>query len=533
MIRSGPGWVKVRPRWAQTLAWGYTAATMTTPGRPGGADDLAAAVGAADAGGAMFPRGGTVVVGVSGGPDSVALLDALAEHASTCGVRLVVAHLDHGLHPGSVDDAAFVAALAHGRGLRVDLGARDVARMAPAIGRGIEDAARVVRYAFLAAVAARSGAATVAVGHTADDQAESVLLNLVRGAGLDGLRGMAPLATYPLAAEAIAALEDVPSPSGDVPWPPRLARPLLAVGRAAVRAYLVARALTWRDDPTNRDLRFTRNRVRHEVFPLLAAINPAVHAALARTAASVADDLALVEEQVDRAWSALATVSGDRLMLALDGWTDQPTAVRRRLVRRAVARLRGDVSDLGFDHVASVLALAVEGRVGAAVQLPGGLRAERAAGGIVVLSALPPLPPTRLSDALVPVAVPGETLLPGGWHLFAAARARGPADGAGRDRFVAVLDADAVAEGLEARARRPGDRLQPPGMAPHHKTLQDLFVDAHVPRRERDKWPVVVCGDRVVWVPGVRVDARAAVRPETTRVVVLTARPPARVAGSP
>ena len=114
-----------------------------------------------------------------------------------------------------------------------------------------------------------------------------------------------------------------------------------------------------------------------------------------------------------------------------------------------------------------------------------------------------------------------------------AVRARGAADGIGRDRFVATLDGSAVADGLGVRTRRPGDRLQPHGMAPHHKTLQDLFVDAHVPRRERDGWPVVVCGDRVVWVPGVCLDARAAVRPETIRVVVLTARPPARAAGVP
>jgi tRNA(Ile)-lysidine synthetase-like protein len=501
---------------------------------PNGTSALVAAVRDADARDCLFEPGGTVVVGVSGGADSVALLDALRCYAAERALRLHVAHLDHMLRSGSSDDAAFVADLARRWDLPATLRARDVRALARSTGRGLEDAARAARYAFLGVVAAQTGACAVAVAHTADDQAETVLMNFLRGAGLTGLRGMARCAPFPLPGNAIVSLADAgPAPAPHAAWPPPLARPLLAVWRTEIVAALRARDLTWRADDSNVDRRFLRNRLRHDVFPHLEAINPGVRAAVVRGAAGMADDLALVEALVDAAWTRVVRSAPGGLSFDLGAWQAEPAAVQRRLLRRAAACLVEGPTDLGWDHVTAGLRLAADGRDGAVIHLPGGLRLARDGASLTLRRVAPDLPPSRLSDAVAPLSVPGETALPGGWVVHASLRAPGAADLAPhRDPWTALLDADSIGTDLGARSRRPGDRLQPAGMGGRHKTLQDLFVDARVPRDERDGWPVIVRGDLVVWVPGVRVDRRFAVGAGSRQVLVLllSARPPGRVA---
>jgi len=489
--------------------------------------DLVAAVRQADAEHGLFASGETVVVGVSGGPDSVALLDALRAFAPERGLRLHVGHLDHMLRPASTDDAAWVAGLAEEWAVPATLGARDVRHLAADSGRGIEEAGRVARYAFLAAVALRSGAAAVAVAHTADDQAETVFMHFLRGSGLAGLRGMAPGSAYPLGAEEIAALEDV-RPTAGPRWPPRLVRPLLEVPRPDVEAWLAARGLAPRVDATNADPAFLRNRVRREVFPLLEAINPRLRETLRRNAAAVAGDLDFIERAVAEIWPRLAEVRADRVLIAGDAWSALHPALQRRVLRRAVAELAGGARDVGWEHVEAARRAMSEDA--GSLALPGGLRLRRDAGGFTLASGPPAIPSLRLSAEVTPLAVPGEARLPGGWAIGAEARPARPSDVVPpRDRWQAWLDGDAVGAGLGVRARRPGDRIQPLGLGGRHKSLQDLFVDGRVPQALRDGWPVVVAGDQVVWVPGLRLDERARVRPDTRRLVILRVRPPAGV----
>jgi tRNA(Ile)-lysidine synthase len=487
----------------------------------------------------------------------VALLDAMCELAldgHEPWPRLHVAHLDHGLRPGSVDDAAFVARLAEVRGLPATLEARDVAGLAAREGEGLPAAARRVRYAFLAGVARQVGAQVVLTGHHRDDQAETVLMALLRGAGLDGLSGMRLRSPWPLSVAEVSQLE------GATQTLPTLARPLLAIARADIEAWCAARDLVYRRDPSNEDASRLRGQVRHTLLPALEVANPRLRLTLTRTAELLEQDRALIEELVDEAWSEAALIdgtapspaalrpetrvaqaSGERARsVSLSGplWRGISPAVRGRLVRRAVAALGGDLRSLGYEHVAAICAAddaAASGAPGpSAVGLPAGLRAVPSAEGLRIERSMPRIPPPRLGAEPVALALPGITRLPGGWAIEVAIE-KGARRSLRRDPWLAQLDADSVgATGvLSVRGRRPGDRFQPLGMGGRSKSLQDFFVDARVPAPERDGWPLVVAGvgdgQRIVWIPGHRVDERVKQHVDTRRTLVLRATPPARL----
>ncbi len=296
-----------------------------------------------------WPAGSTVIVAVSGGPDSLTLLHVLGQLAPGHGWRLVVAHLDHQLRPDSADDAAFVAATAAAWGWPCAVARADVAAQALARREGLEAAARAARYDWFAALAQQHGAAAVALGHTADDQAETVLLRLLRGAGPTGLAAMRP-----------RLVRD----DGLV-----VARPLLAVRRSAVAAYCADHGLAPRLDPSNLAPQFVRNRVRAELLPLLVTYNPAAVAALGRTAQRCAEEDDCLTALLDAAWPGLAEVSPGRVTLGRAALAALHPALQRRALRRAVALL-GDLTELGADHLDRMLALVAAGR--GRLQLPAG-----------------------------------------------------------------------------------------------------------------------------------------------------------------
>lgn len=266
--------------------------------------------------GHLLDPGDTVVVAVSGGADSVALLAALALLAAPLGVTLHVAHLDHGLRPDSADDAAFVADLARGHSLPVTIAVADVAGYADEHGLSLEEAGRAARYAFLGALAATLGARRIATAHHADDQAETVLARLLRGAGVDGLGGMRPLAALPPTAAVpftvrytdLDRLIEATPLSVDA----RVIRPLLGLRRHELRGYAAARGLAFRDDPTNQDTTLLRNYLRHEILPLLATVNPAIVETLARTATLMADDADVLHALTEAVWSDVARATTRR-----------------------------------------------------------------------------------------------------------------------------------------------------------------------------------------------------------------------------
>jgi tRNA(Ile)-lysidine synthase len=290
-----------------------------------------------------------LVVALSGGPDSVALADALARAAAVRGFRVVAAHLDHGLRPGSADDARFCAALAGRLGIAFRSACADVA--AARRGRGLEEAARDARYAFLREVAREAGARFIAVAHTRDDQAETVLLRLLRGSGSQGLAAMPPR-------------------SG------ALLRPLLGVSRLQVMDYLAARGLEWREDPSNADQALLRNRVRRELIPYLESrFNPSLRATLARSAAILADEADALASEAGRLLAAVRRSDADGVLLSRDGLRAAPRAVARLALRQALEQLGGR-RGVGAVHVERLLDMALRSD-GALrrLELPGGREA--------------------------------------------------------------------------------------------------------------------------------------------------------------
>ncbi|UCH77923.1 MAG: tRNA lysidine(34) synthetase TilS, partial [Candidatus Coatesbacteria bacterium] len=425
--------------------------------------------------------GSTVLVAASGGPDSTALLYCLHVLAPDRRWRLAVAHLDHALRPDSAADAAFVRRQAAALGLPF-FGARVAVRSLPdAVGRSEEEAARLARRSFLRRAARRAGADAVALGHTLDDQAETVLLNLTRGAGTLGLAGMA------------AAAEP-------------FVRPLLGVTRADVLAYINARGLSWRDDPTNRDPRYLRNWFRQAVLPPLESRTPGIKRSLAALAAAARAEEEVLERRTASLLARLVRETGpDWIALAAGFPLALPEALRGRAVRRLFADLAGSRRGLERRHVEAVVALAA----GETVNLPHGVAARRTPEGLTLVRRRPEATLEAWEAAL---RLPGMTVLPPAGVAIAATVEAAPDQLRGRGLAEVWLEARFASASLRVRSWREGDSIRPVGLG-GRKKLHDLFVDAKVPAAGRRRWPVVVEGSDIIWVPALALAEGAAAAP--------------------
>jgi tRNA(Ile)-lysidine synthase len=462
----------------------------------------------------MVTPGGRVLVALSGGPDSVALLHILRELDARGEVVVAgVAHLNHRLRGAESDaDEQFCRALARDLGLAAEIGSEDVRALAEAQHRSIEDAARTARYAFLEAAADRAQAEAIAVGHTLDDQAETFLLRLLRGAGPRGLGGIRPRVG-------------------------RVIRPLIEISRAELHAYVADRRLAFRVDETNADVAIPRNRVRHELIPILKEFSPAVVEGLAREADIARED----EDFLSRAAIDLAprivllTKSG--IEVDVEGVRVLHPALASRLVREALHRAAPE-QFFGRDHIKATLALLSDtnegttpaARDGAAVSLPG-LTARRVGARIVLdrghagnVAAQP-----FANSFRFPLSIPGEVGL-SGWTVSAQPTAEGreaavASSGGSADSIAAVVAAGTLKLPLAVRSRRPGDRFRPLGMQGRTRKLQDFLVDRKVARNERDTLPLVVdSDDRIVWVVGQSVSEDFRVTAPSQGVILLKAR---------
>jgi tRNA(Ile)-lysidine synthase len=426
-----------------------------------------------------------LVVAVSGGPDSVCLLHALAQ-AQT--LQLTVACLDHGLRAEARAEVRMVRGLARKLKAGFLTGRVDTKAFAKTNKLSLEDAARQLRYSFLQRSLQMARAEAVAVAHTEDDQAETVLLHLLRGSGLEGLAGMAAETALMIDGQRLLVI-----------------RPLLSVARAEVEAYCRAQRLPVAHDASNHDLAFMRNRLRHRLLPALARFNPQIRPALARLAELTQGDVGLLRGLVE---DALMSVSfgADRALIPWRTWLGWPDALRRRAIRASIARLSGEPAELESGPLLSALAALPRVQTGARFDLGLGWCLDRERSGVAV---------TRQTGT--PSALPALKIKAGVWSLNTIR--------ANPDRWVAYVDAGAVRTamraaglggrvqtGLSIRVWRAGDRIQPLGLGGGRVKLSDLFGEAGIPTVERRQWPVVRVGDAIVWVAGLRLDARFAAR---------------------
>ena len=442
----------------------------------------------------MFESGERVLVAVSGGVDSVVLLHVLRALSDELGIALTVAHLDHGWRgEASAADARFVETLAEEWEIPVLCEQVDEHAVAAHGALGREGAARAVRRSFLAEASSSIDAARIALGHTADDRAETVLFNLVRGTGPAGAAGIDPVAGS-------------------------IVRPLIDLTRADVEAYAREHSLTWREDATNDDVSFARNRIRHRVVPELSEINPRAIEAINR-AADLSSDAAHAEGHLaSLLWPDVAVCEepGD-VRLSRSALVDLPEPIRRTMLREAFRRARGNLVGIEYDHVEAVSDL-LDGSGGHAdAHLPGlFVRVDRK---IVSLSTSP-FPSSTGWECSIDT---GRTVLPDRRLLLdveildrAACRIESG------DRMAEVADADRVTFPLRLRNRRVGDRFTPLGME-HPIKLKDFLMNERVAFSDRDDVPLLCDRDRIIWVVGLRLSNDVRLTEETRRVLVMRA----------
>ena len=478
---------------------------------------------------ALLPESGEVVVAVSGGADSLCLLHILHR---LCGpgkrfpaVRLHVAHLNHCLREEADAEAAFVDRVASEWELPVTVGETDVPALAHEEGRSLEEAAREARYRFLRSVARGQ---PVAVAHHADDQVETLLLHLLRGGGLSSMTGMLP------------RQQDI-------------IRPLLAVTHAETVAYCREHGLAALEDASNTDPRFLRNRVRHELLPLLTSLNPGIRAALLRDAEVARVDVQWIEEQVSDHWQHVVLAEQERrIELDIEKLLLLPLSLQRHLLRRVTARLCGGQSPLELRHYQLIEQLfqrvplpgQSQGRESKSLDLPQSLRliynfrtatierlskqnAQQEREDIAPVTVSLPVPGR--------VAAPGTTLLAVAEllpeSLMAAVReALGREDWSAvwrllpSSRYIVYIDAEIAGSSLQVRTRRAGDRIRPLGMV-HEKKIKDIFIDKHIPRAVRDAIPLFFSPSHCLWLSGIALDDRARLTRNTQHILRLSVEP--------
>lgn len=449
-----------------------------------------------------------LVLGLSGGPDSLALLHVLLDGLLPAS-RIVAAHLNHRLRPQAEADAEQVAQICHSWGVECRIGIADVPILAADGHLSLEDAARQARYRFLARTAEDYGARVVVVGHHADDQAETVLLHLLRGAGPGGLRGMSPIGRLPYAPHIV------------------LLRPLLQVDRAEIIAYCIEHDLRPLVDESNYDTKLLRNRVRHDLLPLLESYNPAIRRVLQNQAALISADFDLLDSMLQEAWKLLVVAeSVGWLRLDLAAWRALPLSLRRAALRQALVRVRGRAEDAGFQTIENARHILEEGVVGAKASLPGALKLTLGYEDWVVAAPgvsapAPALPQVEMEGLL---QAPERYPLTGDWYLeseyldYVAPHTLYD----NPDRWTAYVRADEHSY-LRVRTRLAGEMFQPLGMAGRTVSLRKYMINAKMPASLRARWPIIANEQHLVWLVGHRLDERARCA-AGERVIRLTCR---------
>ncbi|HEY5729263.1 MAG TPA: tRNA lysidine(34) synthetase TilS [Anaerolineales bacterium] len=434
-----------------------------------------------------------IIAGISGGPDSMCLLGILRE----TGHRVIVAHFNHKLRSDADADANAVEQTASRMNFASVIESGDVREFASAEKLSLEEAARDMRYRFLMEQAHRFKAQAVAVGHTADDQVETVLMHFLRGAALAGLKGM----NYRTI---------IPAFDRHIP----IVRPLLDTWREETVVYCAAHGLRPRYDPSNDSLDFLRNRIRNQLIPMLESYNPRFRDAVWRTSRSLTGDHEILSNVLDDAWKmCIVQQTTDFVSFDSSALTKHPLGLQRHLLRRAIESVRPESSDITFATLERAAKFVRDENRRPRMDLIGGLHLLREGLLIYLLADDSNLPierwPQMPDDSnTVSLKIPGSITLSGGWKLncehWNMASLAMEQTRSNDDPYQVWLDAKGISDALELRVRQGGDRFEPLGMDGHEMKISDFFINVKLPQRARDRWPLLCMGEKVVWVPGHR-----------------------------
>jgi len=441
----------------------------------------------------MLNRGDKVLVAVSGGPDSVALLYFLNQIRPVYDLTLHVFHLNHMIRGReAAEDAQFVVEFANKLGVPSTTMSFDVPALMKRERLSLEEAAREARYELMDRIASEIKADKAALGHHADDQVETFLMRLIRGSGLKGLGSILPVRDHYI-------------------------RPFIEVSKEEIAEYIDENGLEYRLDASNEDLSILRNKVRRELVPLISSYNPQIRPTLLRTIEVVREDQLHLEELTSGVFDVLAETGEGIVRISIQGLVAQSIALRRRLIRKCIGWVKTDLRGIDFKHIEGILSKIEEVPAQFELELPGDIIVFTEYEYLVFakrgLFEPAPVEPVRL-------AVPGVTKI-GMLGVEIDARTTDPSNlEFERNGAVAHLDADKIPGELFVRTRRPGDSFKPFGMT-KDKKLQDFFVDEKVPKRERDRVPIIASNGDIIWIGGFRIDERFKVTEDTKRVLVL------------
>ena len=445
----------------------------------------------------MLAHGDAVLVGLSGGPDSVCLLEVLTRLRERYGLSLHAVYIDHGLRPSDTPgEIEFAKTLAEGRGVDFYAEKVGVAQYAKSERMGTQEAARALRYQALETLADRLGAGKIALGHNADDQVETFFMRLLRGSGAKGLSGIPPVRKTISRGKSKSII-----------------RPLIETPRAAIEEFLREVGAAFVTDPSNLKRHYTRNRIRHDLVPVLKGFNPRLSEAVLRTTRILAEEDGYFETIVLKGLMPLFRRKTDEeVELFIVPLESMNTVLLRRTLRKLIELVK-NLRGLDFKHIEEIMGLIKKGRPGDRLYLPGGIQAIKKYSTFLITSKkVALLEPSSLDCA-------GSLEIAGAGAVITASIEEndpGRADG----RLTAVLDASKTGLRLTVRGRKEGDFFYPSGFG-HRKKLQDFLVDEKVPRHERDSIPIVASGEDIVWVAGMRADDRFIAREGTKQFLVL------------
>ncbi|WP_378955344.1 tRNA lysidine(34) synthetase TilS [Pelosinus sp. sgz500959] len=442
----------------------------------------------------MLSEGDKIVVACSGGPDSLALLHIFNEFRLEYNIDIFAAHVDHmfrGLE--SAKEAIFVVDFCKAHQIPCYHTAIDVPKVIKETGLSGSDAARVVRYQYLRQIAKKVGGAKIATGHHRDDQAETVLINILRGAGSTGIRGIQPI-------------------NGD------LIRPLLSVSRADISDYCQQEKLEPRFDSSNLKMNYLRNRIRINLLPELEKqYNIAIKDALCRTATLVGDEHDFIQMTARNIWDQIVTNQEENLFIDGKKMKNIHIAVRREIFRMAIEKKRGNLTGISFHHVETLLQMLSAGRVGSTVQLPGELVACKSYEGLYLgVNGFTQTDKADYQGQTLPV--PGVTFIQE-LGIEIRTEVTEKEDSISKPN-VAVFDWDKLSPTLFVRRRRAGDQFQPFGFH-GSKKLKEFFIDEKIPRQLRDNVPIICDGHGIIWVGGYRQAEVGRVSAETKKFLII------------
>lgn len=438
----------------------------------------------------LLTPGDTVIAAISGGADSTALLDLLSS-LPEFPIRLVAAHLNHRLRgTESENDEQFVRCLAERYGIPVEIRRIAVRDVADEQGLNLEDAGRRARIAFLEEVRTRWQAAAIALAHHRDDQAETVLMRLLRGSGMTGLAGM----TYC-------------NGQGRI-------RPLLNISRTEIEDYLTLRGLSYREDTSNSDTAFLRNRIRHELLPLLKQYNPAIQESLSTTAALLADENEFLRQLTEEMVARVCSLEGDTAVCSIAILLKEPLPLRRRFFRTVLERLAGSLDHFSSRHIMALEQLIAAPRPNATLNLPQGVTAIREYD--MLRFRLSPALPADIASELV-IDKTGRYEFPDGSTLTLET-VTSPIDFSASAPEIAWFDMDKAPFPWRVRTFRDGDRIVPFGMS-GSKKVKEIFIGSKIPLPQRRQIPLVFSGDILLWICGLRTSQLARVDSSSSNII--------------